>query len=130
MKRQWATILAILLLAVVSLFAISNVDTVPVNFLFTVLNWPLVMVILGSLLIGALIAVLISMSSMYKNRKEIKESKKELSEIKAMKKQEMEQNKSEMQQTMEKKLQDKNKKISELEERVYQLENNPRSSKL
>lgn len=130
MKRQWATILAILLLVIVSLFAISNVDTVPVNFLFTVLNWPLIMVILGSLFTGALIAVLISTSSMYKSRKEIKESKKELNEIKAKKQQETEQNQSEMQQTMEKKLQDKNKRISELEERIHQLESNSRSSRL
>lgn len=78
MKRQWGTILAIILIAVVAFFAVINVDSVPVNFGFGVVAWPLIMIILGSLLVGALATVLISMGTTYKNKKELKNTKKEL----------------------------------------------------
>lgn len=78
MKKQWGTIVAIILIGIVAFFAIINVETVPVNFGFGVVAWPLIMIILGSLLIGALATVLISMGTTYKNKKELKNAKKEL----------------------------------------------------
>jgi len=78
MKRQWGTILAFILIVVVAFFAVINVDSVPVNFGFGVVAWPLIMIILGSLLVGALATVLISMGTTYKNKKELKNAKKEL----------------------------------------------------
>ncbi|WP_035052648.1 LapA family protein [Carnobacterium pleistocenium] len=78
MSKQWGTIVAIILIGIVAFFAIINVESVPVNFGFGVVAWPLIMIILGSLLIGALATVLISMGTTFKNKKELKNAKKEL----------------------------------------------------
>ncbi|SFH92511.1 LapA family protein [Pisciglobus halotolerans] len=121
MKKQWTTIVAIILMVIVSFFAISNMENVPVNFMFKTVTWPLIMVILGSLLLGALIAVLISTGSMYRNRKQIKQSERKVVDIQAKSKEDLDQNRKEMQQMMESQLRDKNEKIAALEEEIRQL---------
>lgn len=69
MKKQWGTIVALILIVIVAFFAVLNVESVPVSFGFTEVAWPLIMIILGSLFIGALTTVLISVSTTYKNKK-------------------------------------------------------------
>lgn len=78
MKKQWGTIVALILIVIVALFAVLNVESVPVSFGFAEVTWPLIMIILGSLFIGALTTVLISTSTTYRSKKELKNSKKEL----------------------------------------------------
>lgn len=78
MKKQWGTIVALILIVIVAFFAVLNVESVPVSFGFTEVTWPLIMIILGSLFIGALTTVLISTSTTYRNKKELKNGKKEL----------------------------------------------------
>lgn len=81
MKKQWSTILAILLLILIALFAIANITEVPVNFGFVSYQWPLILVILGSLLAGALVTTLISTSVTFSNRREQRETEKKLHEL-------------------------------------------------
>lgn len=81
MKKQWTTILAIVLIIIVSLFAMVNMEAVPVQFGFAAFRWPLIMVILGSLLAGALIATLISTSALFSSKKQNRESQKRIEEL-------------------------------------------------
>lgn len=55
MKRQWSLILAFIFALVVAIFAVINVEPVEVDYLFGTSDWPLVLVILGSVVMGAII---------------------------------------------------------------------------
>ena len=78
MKNQWRVIVGILLILVIVLFAVANNMTVPINFGFTTIQSPLILVIIGSALLGALILLLVSTSAMFR-QKELKQLRKELS---------------------------------------------------
>ena len=78
MKNQWRLVVGIILVLIVALFAILNVSEVPVNFGFTKVEWPLIMVILGSLFVGAIAAVLVSTGSSMQLKKQVKQQGKEL----------------------------------------------------
>ncbi|MGE7366582.1 lipopolysaccharide assembly protein LapA domain-containing protein [Desemzia incerta] len=110
MKRQWTTIIALVLVILIAAFAVMNTELVPVNFAFTVASWPLIMVILGSLLIGALIAVLISTGTIMHDRKEIKQLKKEIEASKSKQQEEI----SQIHKEHEKELSEKNNQIQQL----------------
>lgn len=79
MKNQWRVIVGILLILVIVLFAVANNMTVPINFGFTTIQSPLILVIIGSALLGALILLLVSTSAMFRQKKELKQLRKELS---------------------------------------------------
>lgn len=54
MKFQWSLLFALIFAVVVAIFAVVNVDVVPVNFVFGTAQWPLILVILGSAFLGSL----------------------------------------------------------------------------
>lgn len=70
MKFQWSLLFALIFAVVVAVFAVVNVDTVPVNYVFGTAQWPLILVILGSALLGALVSgsVAIFRSFVFKRR--------------------------------------------------------------
>lgn len=78
MKNQWRVIVGILLILVVVLFAVANNMTVPINFGFTTIQSPLILVIIGSALLGALILLLVSTTAMFRQKKELKALRKDL----------------------------------------------------
>ncbi|MGY3778236.1 LapA family protein [Isobaculum melis] len=78
MKNQWRLILGLILVLMVVIFAVLNVSAVPVNFGFIEAEWPLILVILGSLILGALTAVLISTGTNFQIKKELKSMKEAL----------------------------------------------------
>ncbi|KKB72654.1 MULTISPECIES: lipopolysaccharide assembly LapA domain-containing protein [Bacillus] len=55
MNKQWTLIAALIFTLVVAIFAVINVEPVKVDFLFATAEWPLILVILVSVLMGALI---------------------------------------------------------------------------
>lgn len=55
MKGQWGLIFALIFAFIVAIFAVINVGSVTVDYLFGTAQWPLVLVILASALLGALI---------------------------------------------------------------------------
>ncbi|MFB5511072.1 lipopolysaccharide assembly protein LapA domain-containing protein [Enterococcus casseliflavus] len=83
MKNQWRVIVGILLILVIVLFAVANNMTVPINFGFTMIQSPLILVIIGSALLGALILLLVSTSAMFRQKKELKQLRKELSDYRS-----------------------------------------------
>lgn len=71
-------IAGIILIIIIVLFAVFNVDSVPVNFGFVVLDGPLIIVILVSLLMGSLITLLVATGSATKKNKEFKQMRAEV----------------------------------------------------
>jgi Uncharacterized integral membrane protein len=60
MKKQWSIVLLIALILLVVIFSVMNVDPVAINFGFSIIQVPLVLVIIVTLLLGVLIAVILS----------------------------------------------------------------------
>ncbi|MEI2404587.1 LapA family protein [Niallia taxi] len=54
MKIQWNLLFGIIFAVIVAVFAVINVDSVTVNYLFGTGQWPLILVILISVLLGGL----------------------------------------------------------------------------
>ena len=78
MKNQWRLVAGLILIIIIVLFAVFNVDSVPVNFGFVVLDGPLIIVILVSLLMGSLITLLVATGSATKKNKEFKQMRAEV----------------------------------------------------
>lgn len=70
MKRQWSMIGAIVLLLLVAILSVLNVDSVPLSFGFAIVEWPLIIIIFVSFLLGAVLATLLSTIKSYKDKKE------------------------------------------------------------
>ncbi|WP_056975412.1 lipopolysaccharide assembly protein LapA domain-containing protein [Lacticaseibacillus sharpeae] len=69
MKNQRRFVLILVLVLLVVIFALQNSQPVVVNALMAHFQWPLIIVIVGSLLLGALITLLLSASSIAAARK-------------------------------------------------------------
>ncbi|MDA5387081.1 LapA family protein [Loigolactobacillus backii] len=82
MKNQWRLILILLLVLIIVSFAVINVAPVVVNFGFGTTKWPLILVILVALLLGALITVLVSTTNSLGARRQHKALTKENAELK------------------------------------------------
>lgn len=61
MKTQTALILGLIFAFVIAIFAVINVDTVRVNYMFGSAEWPLILVILFSVLLGGLAIFMFSL---------------------------------------------------------------------
>jgi putative membrane protein len=77
MRGQWGLIAGLVVILIIAVFAVINVDPVQVNFLFGQGDWPLVLVILASVLMGAVTAGLVGMYKIYQLQQEIKQLKLE-----------------------------------------------------
>lgn len=76
MKNQWRIVVTILLIIVVAIFAILNVASVPVSFGFTTVHWPLILILLVSILIGAVLMILFSTINSWQHNRAYKELEK------------------------------------------------------
>ncbi|MER2064119.1 MAG: lipopolysaccharide assembly protein LapA domain-containing protein [Alkalibacterium sp.] len=72
MKKQWSMVGAIILFLGVAILSVLNVDPVPVNFGFAEVEWPLIVIIFASVLLGALIATLLSTYRAFKDQRKNK----------------------------------------------------------
>lgn len=125
MKNQWRIIVGFVLALIIVLFAILNNNEVNVSIVVSTFKAPLILIILGSAIIGALIALLTSTGTMWSQKKTIKTQEKELAIYKEeMDKQVQQENEkvirdyenqiSELRATYEAKLVDKNRQIDRL----------------
>ncbi len=81
LRKQWSTVLLIILLLIVVIFSVLNVDPVNINFGFTILEMPLVVVIIGTLLLGVLIAVIWSTTLIMRERSNLKKANQKMSQL-------------------------------------------------
>ncbi|WKA56276.1 LapA family protein [Planococcus shixiaomingii] len=61
MNYQGIAVLSFIFAVIIAVFAVANVDPVMVNYIFGEARWPLILVILGSAVLGFLLATLLSM---------------------------------------------------------------------
>lgn len=72
MKAQTAFIIGVIAAILIAVFAVLNVESVPVNLLFTQAQWPLILIILFSVLLGAIVAGAMSVIKLHQQKLEIK----------------------------------------------------------
>lgn len=80
MRGQWGLLTGLVIALVIAVFAVINVDLVEVNYLFGQSDWPLVLVIIGSVLMGGLIVGSVGMYKIFRLQKEIKHLKAKVSD--------------------------------------------------
>lgn len=78
MKIQWTFVVGLIFALIIAIFATVNVDSVQVNYVFGEARWPLILIILGSVLIGFIISFCFSAFRMYGGKKQTKAVRKEL----------------------------------------------------
>lgn len=74
MKKQWSLILALIVVLIIAIFSVINVEPVTVNYLFGKAEWPLILVIIGSVLLGAVLAGLIGMMKIFQLQRALKKT--------------------------------------------------------
>jgi uncharacterized integral membrane protein len=125
MKKQWSIVLLIALILLVVIFSVMNVDPVAINFGFNIIQVPLVLVIIVTLLLGVLIAVILSTTIILQNKNEQKKLNRRLTEIEDEKKREKDElnelHKKEVETLKEEKEEDQIK-IRELERRIQNIQ--------
>ncbi|MBT2762257.1 lipopolysaccharide assembly protein LapA domain-containing protein [Paenibacillus sp. ISL-20] len=81
MKIQWSLIAALLFALITAVFAVINVNPVEVNLLFSTVNVPLILLIIGCSLIGGLIVGTFGIYRQYQMQKEIRSLAEQLIHI-------------------------------------------------
>ncbi|OMF61807.1 hypothetical protein BK139_05630 [Paenibacillus sp. FSL R5-0490] len=83
MKFQWTLLFGFLFALIVAVFAVINVDNVTVNYVFGESQWPLILVILGSVLMGGLIVGSVGIVRIYSLQRQVKLLKRENEKLQA-----------------------------------------------
>jgi len=81
-KIQWNFILALIFALIVAIFAVVNVESVAVDFIINTTEIPLILVILGSTLMGGIIASSFGLIRIFKLQRQVKQLSKENEELK------------------------------------------------
>lgn len=124
MKKQWSTVFLIILALIVVIFSVLNVNPVGINFGFAIVEIPLAIVLIGTLLIGVLMAVLLSTGIILKYKSEQKKLQKNLATFETEKKAEQERLVQEHQkeiQALVSQNEESQKEIRELERRIINI---------
>ncbi|MBB5173200.1 LapA family protein [Texcoconibacillus texcoconensis] len=82
MKGQWGLIVGLVVVFLITIFAVINVDPVEVNYLFGQAEWPLVLVIIGSVVMGAVIVGGVGMYKLYYVQQDLRQVKQENERLK------------------------------------------------
>ncbi|GAF65895.1 hypothetical protein BTS2_2794 [Bacillus sp. TS-2] len=77
MRGQWYMLIGLVFALIIAVFAVINVESVRVNYLIGEAYWPLILVILGSVLMGALVVGSLGLFKIYQLQSEIKRLKKQ-----------------------------------------------------
>lgn len=131
MKKQVSIFIIILLILIVAILSVLNVDSVPVNFGFTTVEWPLILVILGALLIGLAIMGLYYAIQSYQHSKRVRDLENRLHSAEDIQKEQIEKTEYEYQEQMaqlEETINDKNRIIRDLERQLSNQQSSQKNS--
>lgn len=78
LKFQWLLLISLIFAVIIAVFAVYNVDPVPVNYVFGEAQWPLILVILASALAGALLSGAVALIRNYALQRKVKSLQKEI----------------------------------------------------
>ncbi|MDO7906026.1 lipopolysaccharide assembly protein LapA domain-containing protein [Paenibacillus sp. JX-17] len=81
MKMQWSLIAALIFALLIAVFAVINVDPVQVNFMFSTVSVPLILLILSCALIGGLVVGAFGIYRQYRLQRQIKQLRTQLQQI-------------------------------------------------
>ncbi|MFX3615965.1 MAG: lipopolysaccharide assembly LapA domain-containing protein [Sporolactobacillus sp.] len=84
MKKQWFLLLTLIFALLIVLFSIANVDNVTFSFLFGKARLPLILVIIGSVLLGALLVGSFTYMKLYRQQRRIRQLEREIRNSKEM----------------------------------------------
>lgn len=84
MKVQWTLVIGLIFAITIAVFATMNVGKVPINYIFGEASWPLILVILGSVLAGFIISFCFSAFRMLSSQHQTKAVKKELEQMRVL----------------------------------------------
>ncbi|WP_240675846.1 lipopolysaccharide assembly LapA domain-containing protein [Ammoniphilus sp. CFH 90114] len=82
-RGQWNLILGLFFALLVAVFAVANVSSVTVHYLLGVSEIPLIIVIVGSALLGGLVVGMLGIFRQYKLQWQLKKLEKELTQTKS-----------------------------------------------
>lgn len=77
MKSQGKLLLAIGLVILIAIFALLNTTPVPINFGFSTVTWPLILVLLVAVMAGALLMFLLGTLSVFQTKRAVRQAKEE-----------------------------------------------------
>ena len=120
MRQQWKLILGVCAVILVVIFALQNVNSVQVTFLFFQAQMPMVLVLLISILFGLLIGFLSSLSSHMANRAAIKNLNKEREAL-SKEQSSFETTKAELEAQYQANIEEKNQEIASLQKAMADL---------
>jgi len=81
MRMQWILIASLLFALITAIFAVINVNPVQVNLLFGTFDVPLILLILGCTLLGAVIVGSYSIYIQYRTQRKVKQLEAQLAEV-------------------------------------------------
>lgn len=120
MKKNWKMIIGLILAFIMVIFAILNREEAVINFGFVQLKQPLIILILGSTLLGVLISFLLSSASLLGKNRQIKNLQKEMTELKASQSRKIDAKVEDAKKEYEQLLGEKEEAIHALEEKLAQ----------
>jgi lipopolysaccharide assembly protein A len=82
MKGQWGLIIGLVVALLITIFAVINMDAVTVNYMLGTAQWPLVIVIISSVLMGAILVGGVGLYQFYKLNSQLHKLKLENDELK------------------------------------------------
>ncbi|GAW99436.1 LapA family protein [Secundilactobacillus mixtipabuli] len=82
MKRQGKVIIAILLVILIAIFSVMNTESIPVHFGVTTVSWPLVLILLVAIFLGAILMFLFATISNFQNKRTIKQQAEQIQALK------------------------------------------------
>lgn len=123
MKRQGRLMISFAMVVIIVIFSVINTKNVAVSFGFKEYQWPLIFIILGSAIFGALIVILTSYSSLWRKGKEVKNLKKEVKSYQDNFQTELEKNLEQTKKELEGQLEQKEQEIRVLREQLLDHNN-------
>lgn len=114
MRKTTKLFFVLILTFVVVLFSVINAQQIEVNFLFTKLSLPLVLIIISGVIIGALIVLIVMLSGVWQKNRTIKQLKQEIIELKTKDDSEIDSEENEVILNLKKELKEKELELSDL----------------
>lgn len=81
MRKQWNLLFILIFALIVVLLSVANVDSVAFNFLLGTAKLPLIVVIIGSVLIGVLLVGSYTYLKIYRQQRHIRQLERELEKV-------------------------------------------------
>lgn len=121
MKKNWKMILGLILAIIVVVFSMMNMESTTVNFGFRTFKQPLIILILISVLIGAVLVALFSSGANLSQKHQIRQLNKELDQTKAGQEQAIQDRIKTLQTNYENLLSEKEDQINQLKQELAQM---------